>query len=540
MSISSLAVGLAGCARDAATPARLAAGSGPELAQPTAATSFQNPVLPGFHPDPSVVRVGEDYYLVTSSFEYFPGIPIFHSRDLVHWRQIGHVLTRESQLPLGQAKSSQGVFAPTVRYHDGTFYVVSTNVGGAGSFYVTARDPAGEWSEPVYLVEDGFTMDPSLFFDDDGKVYYTRHSGGERGGAGQAELDLVQRRLVKAPVQLWAGTGGVWPEGPHLYKRKGTYYLLLAEGGTSYEHAVTVARSTSPWGPFEASPHNPVLTHRDRRSEPIQATGHADLVEAADGRWWAVFLGIRPWDGAHHHLGRETFLAPVEWTADGWPLIRAPILLEMPSAGLPATQPFRQPPARDPFDGPRLGLEWNFLRNPRAGDASLTARPGFLRLRGSAVTLDDVGSPAFVGRRQEHATVTVTARLDFAPTSDGQEAGLTLRANEANHYELALLQRRGARHLQLRTRVAGVTSVLRDELVAAGAIVLRIEATPPQYSFSYSMESGPALPLGSAPSLPLSTEAAGGFTGVYIGMYATAKEPDPAPADFDWFEYTPG
>lgn len=536
--LTSLAgAGLLHCARDTAalpqTPASKASSAS------SSSSSFRNPVLPGFHPDPSVVRVGEDYYLVTSSFEYFPGIPIFHSRDLMHWQQIGHVLTRESQLPLGNAQSSQGVFAPTLRHHDGTFYVVSTNVGGGGSFYVTARDPAGEWSEPVYLVEDGFTMDPSLFFDDDGKVYYTRHSGGERGGAGQAELDLVNGRLVRPPIQIWAGTGGVWPEGPHLYKRDGTYYLLLAEGGTSYQHAVTVARSTSPWGPFEAAPNNPVLSHRDRRSEPIQATGHADLVETADGRWWAVFLGIRPWNGTHHNLGRETFLAPVEWTADGWPLMRAPILLEMSSEGLPPAQPFPLRVARDQFDGPRLGLDWNFLRNPRAGEASLVERPGFLRLRGSAVTLNDVGSPAFVGRRQAHATVSASTLLEFAPTSEGQEAGLTLRANEANHYELALVQRGSARHVQLRTRVAGVSNVLRDEVVASGAIVLRVDAAPEEYSFSYRTENGPAQQLGSVPSVPLSSEAAGGFTGVYIGMYAIAPTPNAAPADFDWFEYTP-
>src|SRR5690606_38248070 len=269
--------------------------------------------------------------------EYFPGVPIFHSRNLTEWRQLGHVLTRETQVPLQGAKSSKGIFAPTLRHHAGTFYLVTTNMSLGKSFYVTSQDPAGPWSEPIWIQEESFSMDPSLFFDDDGTVYYTRHGGGERGGVYQAEIELDTGRLAAEPRQIWAGTGGVWPEGPHLYKLNGSYYLLIAEGGTSYAHEVTVARSASPWGPFEASPSNPILTHKEQRSHPIQATGHADLVQAQNGRWWMVFLGIRPWDGAHHHLGRETFLAPVTWDSEGWPVINENRLvdLQVEVTGLP-------------------------------------------------------------------------------------------------------------------------------------------------------------------------------------------------------------
>ena len=259
---------------------------------PAASVRYENPILPGFYPDPSICRVGADYYLVTSSFEYFPGIPISHSRDLVHWRQLGHVLARPSQLSLAGIASSQGIFAPTIREHDGTFYVVSTNVSGGGSFLVTARDPAGPWSDPIWIHEAEFTMDPSLSFTPDGRALYLRHGGGEHGGAYQAELDLATGRLLGEPQLLWRGTGGIWPEGPHLYAIDGRQYLLLAEGGTSTGHRVTIARSQSPYGPFEPDPDNPVLTHADRPEEPIQATGHADLVQTEAGDWWMVLLGI--------------------------------------------------------------------------------------------------------------------------------------------------------------------------------------------------------------------------------------------------------
>ncbi|HXS18123.1 MAG TPA: glycoside hydrolase family 43 protein, partial [Polyangiaceae bacterium] len=297
-------------------------------------------MLPGTHPDPSVCRVGEDYYLVTSSFEYFPGIPVYHSKDLVHWQLLSHVLTRPSQLDLSGTKSSEGIFAPTIRYHGGTFYVITTNIGGGGSFLVTADDPRGPWSEPIWIRESGFTMDPSLFFEPDGRAYYTRHDGGRRGSIVQAEIDVKTGRLLSDPQRIWAGTGGIWPEGPHLYQHERSYYLLISEGGTSFEHSVTVARADSPWGTFEAAPTNPLLTHRALPDHPVQATGHADLVDTPDGQWFAVLLGIRPSSGRHHHLGRETFLAPVSWE-QGWPVINhgQPIELKMSRQGLPASAP---------------------------------------------------------------------------------------------------------------------------------------------------------------------------------------------------------
>jgi alpha-N-arabinofuranosidase len=500
---------------------------------------YKNPIIPGFHPDPSICRVGGDYYLVTSTFEYFPGVPIFHSRDLVHWKKIGHCLTRASQLELAKAKSSQGIFAPTLRHKDGRFYLITTNVSSGGNFYVTTSDPSTEWSEPHWIQESGFGMDPSLFFDDDGKVYYTRHGGGERGAIFQAELDLASATLRGEARPIWAGTGGIWPEGPHLYKIAGTYYLLSAEGGTSYGHAQVVARSSSAWGPFEACPHNPILTHRDRLGHPIQATGHADLVQAENGSWWLVFLGIRPLD-SHHHLGRETFLAPVSWEA-GWPVVHGAhgVELEMDGAHLPPAHAWPAPAPRDEFETSALGLDYLFVRNPEPDSYSLTARPGWLRLRGNATTLDSVGSPAFVGRRQQHFDCRAAALLEFEPSTSQAEAGLTLRANEENHYDLFVHGVGAERRLTLRARRLGLSEIVAETPLASGAVELWIRATAEHYEFGYAA-NGHSQRLGTLPTRALSTESAGGFTGVCIGLFACSKANPAEPADFDWFEYAPG
>ena len=365
--------------------------------------NYQNPVIPGFYPDPSVCRVGDDYYLVTSTFQYFPGVPVFHSRDLVHWRQIGHCLTRESQLPLEHASSRGGIYAPTIRYHDGVFYMITTNVSAGKHFYVSTSDPAGEWSEPIWIDQEG--IDPSFLFDGD-HVYF---SWTMRGAIHQAEIEIATGRLLTEPRLIWHGTGGRYPEAPHLYKIDGIYYLMIAEGGTEYGHMETIARSSSPWGPFEPCPHNPILTHRNRSGHPIQATGHADLVQAQDGSWWAVFLAFRqsvPYAN-YHHLGRETFLAPVTRDADGWfhvnhdGTVELEMEVEAIADGLPP-QVWEPEPLRDDFDETVLPLYWNFLRAPNVANWSLTERPGWLRLKGTAFNLDSLDAVTFVGRRQQH------------------------------------------------------------------------------------------------------------------------------------------
>jgi len=522
---------MAGCAGLGAGPSATAT----VLSSPM---SYRNPILPGFHADPSICRVGGDYYLATSSFEYFPGVPIYHSRDLVHWRQIGHALTRESQLDLVGQKSSKGIFAPTLRCHGGTFYMITTNIEKGGNFFVHTRDPGGEWSDPVWIAEKSWVMDPSLFFDDDGKVYYTRHGGGRNGGIYQAQIDIATGRLAEEPRLIWSGTGGIWPEGPHLYKIDGSYYLLISEGGTSYGHMLTVARSKSPWGPFESNPGNPILTHKARPELPLQAVGHGDLVQTQAGAWWMVLLGIRPID-RHHHLGRETLLSPVTWDEQGWPAVnnREPLELRMNAPGLPRPSPWPREPIRDEFDSHRLALHWAHVRGPGRGLWSLDERPGVLRLKGSDSTLDDVATPALVVRRQEHFRMRAATQLEFSPTAESQSAGIVLRQDEANHYELRVTGV-AERRVELVTRIAGSTDVKRALALDAGPVTLQVEAFPDRYEFSFAVGTTALRSFGSAPTQPLAAEKTGGFTGVFVGMYAssTAKGQMP-PADFAWFDY---
>jgi xylan 1,4-beta-xylosidase len=546
---SSLAAALFAATVMAGAPVAADAPAAPRI------TSYRNPVLPGFYPDPSVVRVGDWFYLVNSSFEFFPGVPIHRSRDLVHWEQLGYVLTSESQLPLGDAGPSGGIFAPTIRYHAGTFYMITTNVSHGGSFFVTAKDPAGPWSEPIWLNVPGGGIDPSLFFDDDGKVYLT--STGSMPGIYESQIDVTSGKLLTQPRIVWPGTGGRYPEGPHLYKIGGAYYLMISEGGTEYGHMVTIARARSPWGPFEACPRNPILTHRDTPlSQPIQATGHADLVQDGEGNWWMVFLGIRPQGGYYwHHLGRETFLAPVRWDAQGWPMVNEgkPIALDMSVRGLSAA-PVPTPPIRDDFNGPALGPAWSFLRNPVEFEYSMTDRPGWLTLHPSSsawLSADKGVSPTFVGRRQQHLRARITTRLDFKPRFDGDEAGLVLYRAPNAQYELGVRSGKGpTREVFVREVVGKNVSTVKGGPVLTigetGPIILQIDAEPTRYIFSWGY--APARPegtaarmivIGEAETRLLATEVTGGFIGVFVGLFAEGNfnHPDPPPAAFDWFDY---
>jgi len=456
--------------------------------------TFRNPILPGFYPDPSLCRVGRDFYLVTSSFEYFPGVPIFHSRDLVHWRQLGHVLARKSQLDLSGVASSGGIYAPTLRYHRGRFFLVSTHVGGGGNFLVTASRPEGPWSDPVWIDQGGF--DPSLFFDR-GRVYYARDGKGadfDHPVIEQAELDLGTGRLKGSMRVIWRGAGGVWPEGAHLYSLHGCTYLLAAEGGTAYGHCEVAARADSPWGPFEPCPHNPILSHGQRRGQSIQATGHADLVTLDDGSAWAVFLGIRPRCGRHHHLGRETFLAPVHFSDDGWPIIgeNGQVGLEMAAPEL-RRHLFVSAPAREDFDGAVLDPAWVHVRNPPEDAIALKERAGHLRLWGQPASLDDVGPVAFVGRRQQHFTLCCKTRLDFSPQQSGDEAGLSVRAREDFHIDLAVRLGRAGREVVAVRRTGGASRVLGRVPIAAGPIELCICAENDDYQLLVGKGRGRVL-----------------------------------------------
>lgn len=498
--------------------------------------TYHNPVIPGFHPDPSVCRVGDKYYLVTSSFEYFPGVPIFESLDLVNWRQIGHCLTRNSQLPLEGAGSSKGIFAPTLRFHQDWFYMVTTNVSAGGNFLVKAQQPEGPWSEPIWLDQVG--IDPSLLFDDDGRVYLTT-SDGANGAILQSELNPQTGERLSDVRLIWTGTGGAYPEGPHLYRMAESYYLMISEGGTEYGHMITIARSLNPYGPYEPCPHNPILTHRSLFSE-IHATGHGDLVQTAEGDWWMVFLAIRPILYPHrHHLGRETFLAPVRWNQEGWPIVGhdGQVALEMEAGRLPL-QPDAKTSAPEGFTGDKLAPHWNFLRNPDPENYSLTKRPGWLTLQGSVYTLNDLASPVFVGRRQQHFDCQARTLLEFAPVQDGEEAGLTVIMNERFHYELALTRREGRQFIILRRRLGTLTAVEFAQPYDHSTVELRVDADRRMYRFFFRTAEGEYQLAGSGETSLLSKEVAGGFTGVFFGLYATGNGREcTATAYFNWLAY---
>ena len=370
---------------------------------------------------------------------------------------------------------------------------------------------------------------------------------GERGYSGQQLLNLQTGKLEGDIKELWRGTGGVWPEGPHLYKVNGKYYLMISEGGTSYDHMLTVARSDSPWGPFEANPKNPILTHRHLPENPFQALGHGDLVETPDG-WWVTFLGFRPQGGKFHDLGRETFLAPVTWEG-GWPVVNGgkPIPAVLPAPKL-KPHPWPQESPRDEFDSVNLRFCWSFLRNPYEQDYSLTNRPGWLQLNGSAVTLNEKDSPTFVARRQTDFNCRAATKLSFSPQHTNEEAGLVLRGNDNNHCEVGVTLRDGKRQVFFRKILDGkiVEPVAFAEL-PKGDVVLSVKAQQLRYEFFYQAAGGKENSLGTARTRDLSTEtltaqknASFNFTGVFIGLYATGNGTrSTVPADFDWFEYQP-
>lgn len=497
--------------------------------EPDAKVTYHNPVIPGFYSDPSVVRVGDDYYLVTSTFEYFPGIPIFHSRDLIHWEQIGHVIERPDQLPQGM-----NVFACTLRYHDGTFYMINTNVGRGGNYFVTATNPAGPWSDPVWVDVGG--IDPDLFFDDDGKVYTIGST------FNLYQIDPKSGDLLTEGRMIWASTGGRYAEGPHIYKKDGWYYLMAAEGGTEEAHSETIARSNNIWGPYYSDPANPVLAHANAAGQqnPIQGVGHADMVQAQDGSWWMVFHGYRTVirGGVHHTLGRETCLAPVSWPKNGWPQVNGngTVTVEMTVPTLPQ-HPFPEKPARVDFDK-ELDLEWNYVQNPEADRYSLDVRPGFLRLRGSALILGEGdGSTTFVGRRLQDMYFTSTSRIEFNPANDNEAAGMVL-LNNGTHFDLLIRRSQGQRVLVARLQFGSVTYESDEAVLAPGPVNLRIEGVRSAFKFSFGQGDSAYKQIQEVSARYLSSETIGGFTGTYVGLYATGSgRPSTTNADYDWFEY---
>lgn len=545
---------------------------------------LKNPILPGFYPDPSICRVEDDFYIVTSSFSYFPGVPIFHSRDLENWRQIGHVLDRPEQLPLTYEMISGGIFAPTIRYHDGIFYMITTNMSmGCVNFVVTAEDPAGPWSD-MHIIEGADGIDPSLFFDEDGRCYYTgttrfEDEGGSRQGIWCSEIDIESFRLVgkRHIIGTGAQKDAVAPEGPHIYKKDGYYYLMIAEGGTEHYHAVSISRSRNVFGPYENYQGNPILTHRHLgKNYPVCNVGHGDLVELKDGSWYMVMLGSRLMDGYHKILGRETFIAPVEWE-DGWPVVSrgtgrveetypAPQLQEYKMEG-EGSRIFADA-ILDHFEGQTMGYEWNCLGTPY--EAFYKMENSCLKLKllkNSTVPWEFANTDAsvfkriaaigktkecvsFLGRRQKHVEFEAAAAMRFDP-EEGESAGLIILQNDANQLRLeAVKNDMGGTEIRCVKTVSRIDGQMlqrfEEEMLGScllqkrcEEVILKIVGNRTRYSFY--VENAQGITEEIAKDVDggfLGSESAGGFVGAYIGMFASGGGVDREKyAEFDYFRY---
>lgn len=502
------------------------------------AHAYENPIISGFHPDPSVCRVGDDYYLVNSTFEYMPGVPIFHSKDLVNWQQIGNVLTRFSQNDLRGARASDGIYAPTIRYNNGVFYMITTlcNNGKRSNFYVTATDPKGPWSDPIFVDQSG--IDPSLLFDDNGKVYLQTNRGlsfNMDRAIYQSEIDIKTGKRLTEPKLLWRGSGGSYIEGPHIYKINGYYYLLAAEGGTMYGHMVTFARSKSIWGPYESCPNNPVLSNRNAY-EQIHGTGHADMFQDHKGNWWAVHLAFR----VPQVLGRETCLVPVTWSDDKWPQFAKgtnSAKVDVPTLEL---KPFPKQEPKIDFSNQTLDCQWLYIRNPEDKNYSYDARKGYLRLTGSEKRLKDIASPTFVGRRQEHFNFSFSTLLEFNAPKAGDEAGVVVMMSNDFHYGIRVVNKGNRRIVEAYYKLENIENIAGERVLADAPVELKISGDKRCYTLSFRQSGGDFVKVGQMSTRFLSAETTGGYNGVILGIYATGngKECSTA-ADFKWVEYKP-
>lgn len=530
------------------------------------ARQYLNPILAGFYPDPSICRVGDTYYLVNSSFSFYPGVPLSESEDLVHWRHAGYVLDRPSQLPLKGQAISGGIFAPDIKYNakNKTFYMITTNVG-AGNFYVKTKDPSKGWSDPVYLRQiDG--IDPSLFFDKDGGAYIV-HNGPVEGGAdydGQRAIRIL-RFDVKGDSVITKGTpdnrgwwqivrGGthvskrpIWIEGPHLYRIGKYYYLMCAEGGTGDAHSEVIFRAPlkadiTKAEAWEECPHNPILTQRDiydyaknpyLGDDAVTSTGHADLVQTQKGDWYAVFLGCRAYNGPYYNTGRDTYLLPVTWS-DGWPTILAkgkalPVVSDMP-AGLkaPAGKAAAQAPFSgnfsytDTFAGPGLDCRWLTLRNRETKFYSLGGNG--ITITPQSVNITQRESPAAIFCRQQHTFFTAETSVAFAPKTSKDLAGFVLLQNEQYNFVF------GVTMLDNKPAITLTRSEKEPVLMASAflpeacpTVRLKIEGKGRYCDFFYAVEGGEWQPVArGVDAINLSTARSGGFIGACIGLYATS------------------
>jgi alpha-N-arabinofuranosidase len=492
---------------------------------------YANPVIPGFFPDPSICKRGESYYLVNSSFEYFPAVPLFHSTDLVNWKFIRYILDRPEQVNLTSVPSSCGIFAPSIRYYNNCFYMITTNVAGDGHFYVTTHDPNASWSDPIFVEGPGF--DPDLFFDTDGNVYFIREDITSYG-IHLFKIDISTGKLLSDDIMIYPGHEDPLCEAPHLYKIGEWYYLLTAEGGTYRGHMITVSRSRSIFGPYESCPYNPILTHRHLVMHPLQSLGHGDLVQGPDNQWYLVFLGTRP-VGKYHYLGRETFLAPAAITSDGWFSINngEPITQNM-TLSYSCQEQIIDTSLIEMFDSENLGWQFNVRRNPKSGAYIHNKEKQVLEIK-NLQRNDDIEPFSFMGiRLRDHSSICETVMsLDF---EEGAFGGIMCIMNEMHYYSFGPRIKDGNICLCLKHVIGSMVVEKTYSLEGNGEFRLYVEINPKTIKFY--LDGHKDMLVDSQYTYLLSSEVAGGFTGVFVGMF-NASTMQETKAYFSQFSYCP-
>ena len=537
---------------------------------------FINPIISGAHPDPSICRVGNDYYIVNSSFEYFPGLPIHHSKDLVNWELIGYGLHREDQcngeMNLVDVQSDGGIHAPTIRYHKGTFYIITTNVYNSGdgrpglmrNFIITAKNPSGPWSKP-HIIEGAPGIDPDIFFDDNGKVYFTgTHSPGDMNSNGIGEiwiqeLDIKKWKLVGKRHTVWDGIFGCCTEGPHIYKEHGLYYLLVAEGGTGKNHAVMIAASENILGPYEENQRNPILTTRHLSNNYfVNSTGHADMIELEDGRWYMVSLGKRNDLDGDANMGRETYLMPMQWEStivkweqvseDRWEPLRYLFPVVAPLTGKVerfTPLPFTDRPQYinntviDDFLNENLDLRWTFIRVPEEKTYSLLENPGFLRLYSKPGKIEDRKRFSLVGFRQKESDFEFEVKMNFLPNKDKVESGVIHYQKEWNYLTNTVIKKRKKYYLEQKLKEKGKEVVTLKKTILKGYdgnIILKVKSKKDRYDFFYSLNDGSSFNYFT--SVEAIKVLDRNYTGALLGLFTTSNGVlSQDYADYDWVRY---
>lgn len=489
---------------------------------------YQNPVLRGNYPDPSICRVGDTFYMVNSTMEYLPGLPLFMSKDLVNWKQVGHCLTRPEQADLTGAACSGGIYAPTIRCHEGVFYVVTTNVYH-GTFVISSTDPANGFSDPVFIDIAG--IDPSLYFED--KRCYIQIS--RMSCIAQAEVDLKTGKLLSEPQIITYGCGGRDVEGPHIYKIGEYYYLFCAEGGTREGHMETVQRSRNIYGPYEPSPYHPFITNRDQKKELIQSVGHADLIDDPDGNWWIVALATRT-KKHMHHLGRETVLVPVMWDAEKWPYVADGCAKELTETEKISGEQIIPDGFYDSFDNEKLRYDYCGIR--KLPQTFCYVRPSHgLILTGTGESLDTLGTPAFLGVRQTEYRIEIETAVT-AELEENGTAGVCVLMDNLHHMEIGVKKDGGRYAVYMKKTVDDIVVTNTRDMVderSEISIILGVRSDGNTYNFYYK-ENKSARPaeVGNGLVKHLTTEVSDSpFVGVYCGMFVENQ----GKAAFRFFSY---